>query len=131
LILNFFFLLKKKKKKKFYNTGPKVDLISKTSLPINSQIKMAVSVEQWAGSNKRCYPSNDLSPPILLTYSDDGHIMYWQVNVKYDGNNLDANKELWLKEVIYDIGTEEPMLIKCGPQGRAAIGMKILLYFTI
>ncbi|CAB4445912.1 unnamed protein product [Rhizophagus irregularis] len=108
----------------FFDKGSKVDLVSKASLPINSQIKLAVSVEQWAGSNKRCYPSSDLSPPILLTYSDDGCIMYWQLNMKYDSNNLDANKELWLKEVVYDIGTKEPMLIKCGPQGRAAIVMK-------
>ena len=88
---------------------------------------MAVSVEQWAGSNKRCYTSKDLSPPILLTYSDDGYNTYWQANMKCDSNNLNANKELWLKEVFYDIGTEEPMLIKCGPQGKAAVGMKMPL----
>ncbi|RIA89474.1 RAVE protein 1 C terminal-domain-containing protein [Glomus cerebriforme] len=84
----------------------------------------AVSVEQWAGSNKRCYPSKDLSPPILLTYSGDGCVTYWQANMKYDSDDLITNKELWLKEVVYDIGIKEPILIKCGPQGKAAVVMK-------
>jgi len=86
---------------------------------------MAVPVEQWAGSYKRCCTSEDLSPPILLTYSDDGFVRYWRANIKYDNVDLNTNKELWSKEVVFEVGTKEPILIKCGPQGKAAIGMKM------
>jgi len=34
-----------------------------------------------------------------------------------------------MEEVIFDIGTKKPALIKCGPQGKAAVGMKISLHF--
>ncbi|CAI2173797.1 12342_t:CDS:10 [Funneliformis geosporum] len=103
------------------HAGPIINFVSKTYLPIDSQVKMAISVEQWAGSNIRCYPSENLSPPILLTYSDDGYIRYWQANMKYNSDDPNNDKVLWMEEVIFDIGTKNPVLIKCGPQGKAAV----------
>ncbi|CAG8644989.1 7798_t:CDS:10, partial [Funneliformis mosseae] len=103
------------------HTGPIINFVSKTCLPIDSQVTMAISVEQWAGSNIRRYPSENLSPPILLTYSDEGYIRYWQANMKYNSDDPNNDKVLWMEEVVFDIGKKKnTVLIKCGPQGKAA-----------
>nr|CAG8594390.1 7162_t:CDS:10 [Entrophospora candida] len=53
--------------------------ISKSKLPITNKIIGAVAVEQWTGIHSRLYRvTRGLSPPVILTFTDDGYIRYWQ-----------------------------------------------------
>lgn len=124
---NMIFLWKIVENERGRGVAPQINLVSKSSLPMNNnEITMAIAVEQWAGIDARNYSFSDFSHPVLLTFSaDDGYIRYWQCVINQKINS----SKIWTEEVKFYIGKEIPKLIKCGPQGKVAVGNNNIDFF--
>ncbi|KAG9283992.1 hypothetical protein G9A89_005499 [Geosiphon pyriformis] len=103
------------------NQFPIVHFISRESLPVSSNIVMAVSANQWAGAHSRCHKNpRDSNTPVLLTLTDDGFVTYWRSEIRAVFDQ-DIIEDIWSPSLQIDIGSKRCALIKCGPNDRVAL----------